>query len=721
MAVIQKIRSYGVVLICIVGLALFAFIAEELVRAISTTHNVGRQTVGQIYGKDVSYQEFNELYDEYENAVKMGNGAQNLTESQTIQLRDQVWNDLVSQRIVEHEAEALGLIVTDAEVQTLINTGQSAILRQTPFINQQTGAFDAQLLKQFLSNYEEVMGNAEYPESQKESFEQLMKYWRFIEKQVRQQALAQKYQALLASLMITNPVSAKASFDARQNESTALVAAIPYSAIKDQDIKATQEDIKSKYDEMKHQYPDMFDMQQEARSIKYINVSITASEADEAELQKELTEYAQQMEAPEQVAQTVRESRSSVSYSSLPVSIKSLPSDIAHELDSMSVGEMKGPYANRQDNTMNLIKLIAKVQLPDSVEFRRIDVPGTDAAAKKTADSIYTALQQGAVIDSVAKKYNQTGQAQWLTSVMVDGAQFNDENRDFVNTILTSPAGSIQKVSTQQGTIILNVTDRKNIITKYDVAVIKRQIDFSEETHNKVWNEFASFIAANKTIEDMEANASAKGYTVRESQYLGAGSHYIGGLQGTTEALRWTFDKAKKGDVSELYECGATNNELLVVALTDIHKTGKRDINDPNLKMMLEQEVLKDKKAAQIIEKMEGAKSVADVAKIPGAVTDTIGSITFSAPTFVYKLASSEPILSGAVSATKKGDFVNAVKGEGGVYAFQVLNKSTKPGKLDTKVESQQLSATYTRNLSALMNVLSRKANLKDNRYKFYQ
>ena len=153
MATLQKIRSKGTILIIILGLALFAFIAEELVRALSSSRNANRQVIGQVYGDNVNYLEFNELCDEYENAVKLSNGGQNLTEAQSIQLRDQVWNDFVSQKIIEHEANALGLTVTDAEVQNIINTGSNQLLRQTPFVNQQTGQFDVNILKQFLTNY----------------------------------------------------------------------------------------------------------------------------------------------------------------------------------------------------------------------------------------------------------------------------------------------------------------------------------------------------------------------------------------------------------------------------------------------------------------------------------------------------------------------------------------------------------------------------------------
>lgn len=722
MAAIQKIRSYGVVLICVVGLALFAFIAEELVRAVSTTRNMASQTVGEVYGESISYEEFNKLYDEYENMVKMSNGNQSLTDDQSTQLRDQVWQDMLTQKLIQHEAAELGLTVTDAELQRIITTGASPMLAQTPFTNPTTGAFDVNQLKQFLAQYDEIMGSVDYPEQAKVQVRQLMDYWKFVEKQVRQQALAQKYQSLLSACFNSNPVSAQASFEGRTNESSIAMAAVPFTAVKGEGMEPSESEIKAKYNEMKTQYPEMFSSQQELRSIKYIAVTINASKADKEALTQELQEYGQALQAENaNIANIVRESRSLLPYNGLYVSKRSLPTDIANVLDTLAVGTQTAPYTNYAENTMNLVKFIGRIQQPDSVEFRRIDVAGTDAKALAQADSILNALKAGEPIDTLAKRYNQAAPATWLTSAQVDGAQINEDNRRLINTLFTTAQGQYEKVKTNAGTIIVKVTDRRNIIDKYNAAIIKREIAFSQETATKAYNELSSFLAANPTQADIEANATKSGYTVQTTEYLLPSVHYIANIKGTTDALRWTFDKAEVGDVSELYECGEGNNRLLVVMLTDIHEAGDRDINDHNLRTILEDEVLKDKKAAQLIEQMKNMKSVQEVAKMEGAVLDTIQHITFSAPVYVQKTAASEPALSGAVAAAQKGQFVNGVRGQNGVYAFQVLSQDKRGGKFDQAVEGEQLSNSYMRSMSNLINVLVRKADVQDNRYKFYQ
>ena len=190
MATLQKIRSKGALLILFVGLALFAFIAEEGVRSLSSSRAESHQRIGEVYGKSINIQEFNDLVDEYLDVVKFSSGNENLTEEQMQQVRDQVWNTFVQTSLLEHECAELGITVTDAEMQEIIKTGQNPMLAQTPFRNQQTGAFDVEALNQFLTQYKSIKDQPGQPAEAVEYYTQLYNYWKFIEKNVRQQTLA---------------------------------------------------------------------------------------------------------------------------------------------------------------------------------------------------------------------------------------------------------------------------------------------------------------------------------------------------------------------------------------------------------------------------------------------------------------------------------------------------------------------------------------------------
>ena len=717
MATLQKIRNRGKILIATVGLALFAFIAEEFVRSLTYTQTESRQRIGKIYGEKINVQEFNAQVEEYTDVVKFTQGTNTLTDDQISMFRDQVWQTLVNDKLMQHECEKLGITVTDAEMQDIINNGRNPMLAQTPFRTQQ-GTFDVNALKQFLNQYNEVMTNPQLSSEYKEQFQQMNNYWKFIEKTIRRQVLNEKYQSLLNGLMVSNPVAAQASFDGRTNESDIFLAALPFSSIKDDDVKVEESELKAKYEELK----EMFRADDETRDIKYIDIKVTASDEDKANLQKEMDGYAQALSEGADPAKTVREAASQVTYSPLPISAKALPHDIAEKLDSMSVGSQIGPFVHDHDNTINIVRLLGKVSLPDSVEVRQIAAPGNDMAAiEKTADSIMTALAAGANFDTIAKKYDQPATKNWITSSQYEGQAIDENNRKFLSTITNAAVGSYNKIVLDgQGAIIAQITDRCNMVTKYDVAVIKRSMDFSKDTYNKAFNDFSSFLAGNAKAEDIEANAAQAGYNVQTRNNVSSTEHNVVNVRSTRDALRWIFNEdTKVGDVSPLYECGE-NDHLLVIMLAGIHKKGYLSLDDEQIRTFLTNEVMKDKKAAMLMEKMKDVKSVADAAKIAGAVTDTIKHITFTGNAFISKVGASEPALSGSVSKAKKGDFKSGIKGKSAVYAYQVIDQKKTDAKYDQAQEEQKLQQSIARNLNNYQAELRQNANISDKRYIFF-
>ena len=648
--------------------------------------------------------------------VKFTNGMGSLNDEQMTQLRDQVWNTYVNNKLIEHEAELLGLTVTDAEVQSIINSGKSPLLMQTPFRNEKTGAFDVNVLKKFLTDYEGIKSQTtQMPAEYIEYYTKLYNLWTFIEKTIREETLISKYQTLLSKSLLSNKIVNQAAFNDRNNESNILLAALPYTLINDKDIKVDDADLKAKYEEMKESFKQIA----ETRDIKYIDVEVQASAADKAALDKEMQKAYNKLTLGGDFAKIVRESGSTISYSELPVSKNALPRDIANEIDSMSAGQTKAPYYFAGDNTMNTIKLISKVSAPDSIQFQQIQVSGADAAVvKHTADSIMTALNQGAPFDSIAKKYGQNADKTWMTSRQYEGATMDLENMNFIKTLNKISVNGVEKIDFTQGSIIVKVTDRRAMIDKYDIAVVKRPVEFSKETYTKAYNDFSHFIASNATLKDIEANALKNGYNLQSRNDLMNSEHYVGGIRSTQEAMRWIFNEDTDiNSVSPMYECGE-NDHMLVVILTGVHQKGYRSMED--VKDILTKKVMEDKKAEMLKEKMANAKSIADVMKVNGAVSDTINHVSFSASTFVSKVGYSEPIISGAASKAENGKFISPLKGNGGVYAFQVLSKNKTAEKYDAKSEEMQQESMNMRAVSRFVNDLYEKANVKDNRYLFF-
>jgi len=715
MAALGKIRSKGGILVGAIGLALFAFLAGDAARSCDGIKGEARQQIGEILGKKISVQDYQKLIDEYQSAIKFTMQRDNLTDQEVNQVNDQVWQQLVSNRVIEADAEKVGLTVTEKEIQNVLNEGTNPMLVQTPFVNQQTGRFDVNALKQFLDSYNKAKA-AKSP--QVEQMQAIYDYWLFVEKNLRAQLLGQKYQALLASCVLSNKAEAKMAFKDNNEESQIQLASLAYSTVKDADVKVTDDDLKAKYAELKP----AFRQNVETRDIKFVDFQIKASAADRSQVVKEMNNFQKQLASAADPAAVVSKSGSEIPYLGLPVSNKAYQQypDIASKIDSLSVGTT-GVVENAQDNTLNIIRVLSKAQLADSIQFRQINIAAaTPDEARAKADSIQKALAGGADFDALAKRYGQTGEKVWFTGQQYEMApSMNQDNRTFINALLNGEVNATQNLALTQGNIILQVLDKKAFTTKTTAAVIKKVVDFSKATRSNAYNKFSEFVAKSSTVADLEKNAPKSGYQVQSLNDISTAEHYVGGIPGTHDALKWLFE-AKQGEVSPLYECG-NNDHLLVIALTAVHPQGYRSWDDAQVKEILKREVIKDKKAEKLMAKLKGVNSIA-AAQAKGAKVSSVNQITFAAPAFVQATGSVEPALSGAVAGTAAGKFSKApVKGNAGVYVFQVVKKSMRAGsKYDETLVMQQAAQANMQLLGNFMQDLILKAKVVDNRYLFF-
>lgn len=712
MATLQKIRSKGPLLVIVIGLALFAFIAGDAWKVLQP--HQGKQDVGEVNGEVLSAQDYQKMVDELSEVIKLTNGLNSLTEDQLNNVKDQVWQSYVNNKLIAEQAEKLGLKVTDAEIQSIIEQGTHPLLMQTPFRNPQTGMFDKDMLKKFLVDYANLNAS-QMPAQYVEYYQKMGAFWQFVEKTLAQNTLAEKYQNLVTKSLISNPVAAEDAFNARTEQSDLLLAGVPYTSINDSTVQVSDSEIKDRYNEKKEQFKQLV----ETRDIRYIDVKVVPSDADRKAVEKEVTEYSNQLASTTADFGTfVRSTGSSVNYSDVPVSKSVFPADVASRLDSTNVNEVYGPYYNQTDDSFNAFKLLAKVSSPDSIQFRQIQVyADTEEKTKTLADSIYNALKGGADFAAVAKIYGQTGEATWVNAQSWEGSELDADNSKFINTLLNQPVNELANLNMGQANLILQVMNKKSMQTKYKVAVVKREVEFSKETYNAVYNKFSQFVAQNTTIDSMVKNAEESGYTLMPRTDLSSAEHYVGGVRSTREALKWIF-AAKPGEVSPLYECGE-NDHLMVVALDKIHEAGYRDIN--SVAEILRAEIRRDKKAEKIMEEMKKYNSIAQVKGMKDAVSDSVKHVTFSAPAYISVTRSSEPVI-GAVAAKTAANKVSApIKGNGGVYMIQVYAKEKGSEKFDAKQEETTLTNMAVRIAgNQLINDLYQKAKVVDQRYLFF-
>lgn len=708
MATLQSLRNHGPLLLFGVGLALFAFIVGDALRLFQSPQ--GSQAVGSVNGEEVTATQFQQMFEEYSGVIQFARGNAPLSEAENNQLKDQVWNEYLQNEIIKKEAEKLGLTVTDAEILAVVTKGKYPLLQQTPFRNAE-GKFDIDILNDFLSQYESNKNVPELVQQLKPAYD----YWCFIEKSIKDELLAQKYQSLIASTFLSNPIAAENSFNASNTTYDIEIKAYPYSAIADSTIKISDSDRQKAYDTEKLIYKEPY----QSRDIKYVSYTVTPSEQDHAALRNELGEQATLLTQESDYASIVRNAGSETNYSELAWTKSAYPEEVRLRLDSLEVNQVVGPIYNQSDNSYTVFKFLGKSTMPDSVQFRVLPVI-TDSPEKiaALADSLLNVLKKGADFKELSAKYGQANNdSLWMTSAMYDGAAPQSDDAAYISAIISGKKGEYNTLTLSNGaTLIYQVIGSKNPVTKYNAAVIKRTVEFSNETYNEAYNKFSQYVATCKSIEDLEKNAEEYGFRVMTQNRVFNTTHNIAQISDTRKAIRWIFSEAEVGEVSPLYECGENNN-FLVVALTGINEKGYTSMD--KLSLIVNNRAKADKKAERIIGELTG-KSFDEIGNIAGVKSDVIERISFASPTYVKSISANETVISAAVTKLQPEEVSAPIKGDNGVYVIKL--KTVNKGKREFNAESEQavLKAQGLRNMNYFMSDLIENANIEDNRYLYF-
>ncbi len=712
MATLQKLRNAGPLLVIFVGVALLAFVAGDALRIFQSPQ--GSQPVGSVNGEEISAADYQNMYEEYSNVVQLMRGGNTLSETEQNQIKDEVWGTYLSHKIIAAEAEKIGLTVTPAELKAIVAEGTHPLLLQSPFRNEQ-GKFDLDILNEFLASYDEN------DPAMTQQYKPIYEYWKFVEKTIMQNTLAEKYQALITNSFISNPTIAENNYNSNGTTYDIEYRVYPYSAVADSTVKVSESDIKRAYEQEKALYKQY----SESRDIKYVNFHVTPSTQDRADLNKELSAYADSLKAGNtDYATLARLSNSEVPYSAIGWAKDIFPEEVQLRIDSVDVNTVVGPIYNQSDDSYTVFKYIGKETVADSILYRSLTISAeTSERVAELTDSLLNVLNNGGNFKEIATKYGQANaDSMWLTSAMYEGAPVTGDNMNFLNTIINGKkkdkyaAFSLENQPTK---IIYQVIDTKNPETKYHAIVLRRTSEFSSETYNEAYNKFSQFVASCKNTEDLEKNAEEYGYrvmTLSGNRAVFNTTYNVANLAGTRDAVRWLYNEASIGDISPLYECGNGDN-LLVISLTGINEKGYTPID--KLTPMLRTKAIKEKKAEKIMAEIKG-KNYDELASAANIKSDAAKRITFSASTFISATSSNEPAISAAVTKMQPGEVSAPIKGEGGVYVIKLVAKNAKGGEFNATTEQATLKLQAQRNANMFMNDLYEKANVEDNRYLYF-
>lgn len=695
MATLEKIRGNAGLLVAVLGIALLAFIVGDLFNIGSAFGRDAQDKMIVINGEAISHQRYEAEIEMFKNIQEQYSGRSLSSDEDVYQLRQYIYDMLVRGELINAQSEKVGLTVSDQEVSDLIfGKEPSPFVQSYPaFMNRQTGTFDRAALMAF----------ATYADS----LENVNNEWRFVKISVRDQRLQEKYGMLLTKALAPNSLDAKFNFESAKTSADFAYVTQSYVSIPDSLIEVTKKDLKNLYSENKNRYK----QPEKSRGVKYIALDVAPTEEDFANEEKVIAdakaifEKASTVEEIDDAVKSIQGNR----FINAFVSKSGLASNLKAFVDTANVNSVAGPYL--EGNVYKMVKLAGKTVASDTIVFRQIGFPLTDNVEMVTMmDSVMNEIKNGKDIDEIAKSFGSSAPVLTVTQkqlVSEFDAKFKDE-------IFALPTNQVAKLQSKNGIHLIVVTRKSAPVEMVKIAEINNPVYASTKTTSALYNEANQFVTYNNTLEKFEKAAEEKGYVVHPTVYLNQSDQTIGGVRRSRDVVRWAFEN-KPGDV-KFFEC----EDKIVIAVIE-NKIDKGYRPEELVEKELRLEVLNNKKAEKIIADWK-AKSLTSL----GAYTQEFGLKVDTAKFVSFNTGSitgigMEPVLEALTPIASENQLSEPVKGNNGVYIYNVYNKTTKPAEFDAKTEMDNLKRNSAYRVpNQALRVLMEKAEIEDNRILFY-
>lgn len=700
MATLEKIRSKGLLLLIVVGVALVVFIVGDLVNSGSTYFQENSANVAVINGDKVKIRDYAEKMEQFNDVVKMQYGS-NINDEMMEQIRQMVWESTVTEKVVGDDCAEIGMMVTKNELaDMLVGNNISPMMMSNQMFFNENGQFDVNIVKQFIAMLDSEDASQNIPYEQLRLYRN---YWRYWEHAIKTSRLQEKYTNLLNAALVVNPLEAKYAYDNAKVSADAVYAMKNYFAIADSTVNVSDAEIKARYNEKKEQFK-----QKQSADVKYIVVDIKPSAEDFAEVEKWINDLKEEFTTTEEIADVVN-SNSDVQYRGENLVKEQIDADFQEFAFTGNAGDVMGPIF--VDNTYKMARIIENgINSVDSVNLSNMYLRRETAEATQAlADSIMDAVKKGANFAELAKTHSllqnaaNGGEIGWVSEMGLE--------KKIATPAFSTPVKGMFQVKEGNDINLFIVNELGEKVVKAKVAVLARSVDATSRTQATLYNNLKQFIVDNNTIEKLEAEAANNGYVVMTAKNIDINASAINNVKKAREAVRWVFEN-KEGAISDIFE---VENQIIAVAVDKHNAEGYRSVE--SVRPQLLSEIRKEKKGDILVAEMNG-KTMEQLAT-EGFRIDTVRNINF-ASTYAGAIGN-EPSLFARVESAEVEKESQAIKGNTGAYIFKVISKEEAAKPYNEKEEMVMLETRESyMNQYLSIEALKEAANIEDMRYKYY-
>lgn len=705
MSALQFLREKaGVLVAAVIGLSLFIFVVSDFFGNGRGQRLKAKKyyEIGKIGDETVTFQDYEQKVQNLLDIYKLS-GNTSPDENTIESIREQVWQQVIREKVLDKQYSKLGIGVSSEEVDELVLGSNPHPIVAQLFTDQETGAFNKSFLVNFLK--------------QTELDETAKKYWLYFEDEIVNDRMSTKYNTLVSKGLYVS--SKQAEFDRNLSAATVDFSYIMknYSSVADSLVNVSQGEIESYFTGHKDNFK-----RTALRDIEYVTFDVVPSEEDikqaEEWINKTKTEFAEAPD-PEQFINLTADTR----HIGFFVPLSQVPDTLRDFAKNENTSAIFGPY--NEDGTFKLARLLEVANRPDSVHARHILLsPGQTRSldqAKSQADSLVKLIRSGTSFAFLAMSNSDDRGSSQLGG---DLGWFPEGRMvvPFNNACFSGKKGDILTIETTFGVHIIEIMDQSRSTRKYNIGIIDRKIIPGSVTNQRVYSEASQFAGTNNTYEKFNQAIAEKSLTKRVANDITPRQKTLPGLDNPRGLIISLF-QAEQGkivlDNSEqaVFEIG---DKYVVAFCTKVQEEGVAELKDVenDIRFIL----VKDKKAeilsSEFEKNLQDDKTLDDIASAMGLTIREATQVNFRS--YSIPEAGNEPALIAAASAAKQGILSGPVKGENGVYMITVNNIASS-GSEDIKLFKDRLLTTFQmRGSYEAYEALRKAANVEDKRYKFY-
>lgn len=710
MAALQQIRNRGVVIGIIIGCALFAFIVGDALQSGGSFFTSSLNEVAEIAGESIDVQEFENRTNHNITITKIMSGQTSIPSEQTEQIREQTWQQMVQEMVMQPEYDELGIAVTSKELFDMIQ-GVNVDPAIKQLFQNEDGIFDRTRAIATLQQLINLPSGSEGSEQKQ--------YWLNIEKLLTSQRNSIKYHKLIEKGLYM-PDAMLQNIAKQGSKKVNLNYIVKnYNLIPDSTIAVSDSEIKAYYNEHKNLFK-----QAESRRIDYVPFLIEASTEDYKSTEKAITDLKPDF-TEETNNQAFVEEYSDGNFNPFYLKKEEITNaELASFAFSGQEGDVSQVYL--ENEAYKLAKISEIKMLPDSVKARHILIAapnGDYETAQAKADSLKTLIEKGARFDKLAR----TNSADQNSAVNGgDLGWFTQERMvlPFSQAAFSAKKNEVKVVLTQFGAHVLQVTNRGQLVKKVQLAIVKLDVEPSNKTIQEAYAKARSF-ANNNVKREAFLKAISEENLHRRSANLKRDIRNIPGLENSKSLIRAAYSTDNRSEIlmndnkSPVFELG---NQFVVAILSSVKEKGYSPIEE--VASSIKREVRKKKKAEQIVAELnknsKGAESLLSIAQKENLEMKTATDIGFES--FQIPGAGIEPKVIATAVLSEKATISAPVIGNQGVYMLTVTNETMDEVNDETlkavKTKFEQ-DYQYRTNIQTFQ-ALKENANVIDKRYKFY-